>query len=82
MTTLYLIVPLALVIAAISVLAFAWSVRSGQLDDLDTPAHRLLFDDQGDAATTDQDQALARGDEGHGSRAAGSSVGSRAGMSS
>jgi cbb3-type cytochrome oxidase maturation protein len=49
MTTLYLILPLALVIATVSVLAFAWSVRSGQLDDLDTPPHRLLLDD-GDRA--------------------------------
>jgi cbb3-type cytochrome oxidase maturation protein len=45
MSTLYLVLPLALVIAALAVLAFAWSVRSGQLDDLDTPAHRLLVDD-------------------------------------
>lgn len=45
MTTLYLVLPLALVIATVSVLAFAWSVRSGQLDDLETPPHRLLFDD-------------------------------------
>jgi cbb3-type cytochrome oxidase maturation protein len=49
MTTLYLVLPLALAVAAVSVLAFAWSVRSGQLDDLDTPPHRLLLDD-GDRA--------------------------------
>lgn len=45
MTTLYLVLPLALVIATISVLAFAWSVHTGQLDDLDTPAQRVLLDD-------------------------------------
>jgi cbb3-type cytochrome oxidase maturation protein len=42
---LYLILPLALLIAAGAVAAFAWSVRDGQLDDLDTPARRMLDDD-------------------------------------
>jgi cbb3-type cytochrome oxidase maturation protein len=45
MTILYLILPLALGVAAIAVAAFAWTVRSGQLDDLDTPPRRILFDD-------------------------------------
>ena len=45
MNALYLILPLALLIAAGAVLAFVWSVRDGQLDDLDTPAHRMLDDD-------------------------------------
>jgi cbb3-type cytochrome oxidase maturation protein len=46
MTILYLILPLALVIAGAAVCAFAWTVRSGQLDDVDTPPRRILFDDQ------------------------------------
>jgi cbb3-type cytochrome oxidase maturation protein len=25
--------------------AFIWSTRSGQFDDTNTPAHRILFDD-------------------------------------
>jgi len=41
---LYLIVPLALAIAAGAVAAFIWSVRDGQLDDLDTPPRRALDD--------------------------------------
>ena len=45
MTTMYLILILALVGAAAAVFAFAWVVRSGQLDDVDTPPHRILFDD-------------------------------------
>jgi cbb3-type cytochrome oxidase maturation protein len=44
MTTLYIILPLALLIAAGAVAAFAWSVRDGQLDDLDTPPRRMLDD--------------------------------------
>ena len=45
MNALYLILPLALIIAAGAVGAFAWSVRDGQLDDLDTPPRRMLDDD-------------------------------------
>jgi cbb3-type cytochrome oxidase maturation protein len=46
MTILYLILPLALVFAGAAVAAFAWTVRSGQLDDVDTPPRRILFDDE------------------------------------
>ena len=48
MTALYVVLPLALVIAGAAVLAFVWTVRSGQLDDVDTPPRRILFDDEGD----------------------------------
>lgn len=46
MNALYIVLPLALLIASIAVLAFAWVVRSGQLDDVDTPPRRILFDDE------------------------------------
>jgi cbb3-type cytochrome oxidase maturation protein len=45
MTVLYVVLPLALVIAGAAVFAFIWVVRSGQLDDVDTPPRRILFDD-------------------------------------
>ena len=46
MIILYLILPLALVFAGAAVAAFAWTVRSGQLDDVETPPRRILFDDE------------------------------------
>ncbi len=46
MTMLHVILPLALVFACGAVAAFAWTVRSGQLDDVDTPPRRILFDDE------------------------------------
>jgi cbb3-type cytochrome oxidase maturation protein len=45
MNALYIVLPLALVIASLAVGAFIWTVRSGQLDDVDTPPRRILFDD-------------------------------------
>lgn len=45
MIMLYVILPIALLIAGSAVVAFIWSVRSGQLDDVDTPPRRMLFDD-------------------------------------
>jgi cbb3-type cytochrome oxidase maturation protein len=46
MSVLYIVLPLALVIVAAAVAAFIWSARSGQMDDLDTPAVRVLHDDE------------------------------------
>ena len=45
MSVLYLVLPLALVIVAVAVVAYVWATRSGQMDDLDTPAIRMLHDD-------------------------------------
>jgi cbb3-type cytochrome oxidase maturation protein len=44
-SVLYIVLPLAIVIVAAAVLAFVWSARSGQMDDLETPAVRMLHDD-------------------------------------
>ncbi len=46
METIFVLLPLALLIAAISVGFFIWAARSGQFDDLETPAVRILFDDE------------------------------------
>ncbi len=49
METIFVLLPLALLIAAIAVGFFIWAAMSGQFDDLDTPAVRMLFDDDGPA---------------------------------
>ena len=46
MNILYFLVPLALMLAALGVWAFVWSVKSGQFDDVETPGMRVLFDDE------------------------------------
>lgn len=45
MSVIYVVLPLALLIAAGMVWAFVRSVRKGQFDDLETPAMRMLFED-------------------------------------
>jgi cbb3-type cytochrome oxidase maturation protein len=45
MNVLYLLVPLALLLAGSGVAAFVWSVRNGQYDDVETPAMRILMED-------------------------------------
>ena len=45
MSALYIALPVALLLALIGVAAFIWSVRTGQMDDLETPALRLLGED-------------------------------------
>ncbi len=45
MSVLYIVVPLAMVIVGAAVFAFIWSAKSGQMDDLETPAVRMLHDD-------------------------------------
>ena len=46
MNILFALIPLAMLLLGIAIAAFFWAVRSGQFDDLDTPAVRILLDDQ------------------------------------
>ncbi|HCX34102.1 MAG TPA: cbb3-type cytochrome oxidase assembly protein CcoS [Rhodocyclaceae bacterium] len=45
MEILYLLVPLSVVLVFAIGAAFWWSLKSGQFDDLEGPAQRLLMDD-------------------------------------
>lgn len=46
MPTFLLITAIGLPLFALAVLALIWLIRSGQFDDLDTPALRMLADDE------------------------------------
>ena len=48
MSMLLYLIPAALFLGLLGLGAFLWSVRSGQYDDLDGAAHRILFDDDPD----------------------------------
>lgn len=45
MNIFYLLIGVSLFAALIFLGAFIWAVRNGQFDDNDTPARRILFDD-------------------------------------
>ena len=45
MNVLYILVPLAVLLAATAVGGFVWAVRKGQFDDVHTPAIRMLLDE-------------------------------------
>jgi cbb3-type cytochrome oxidase maturation protein len=45
MEILYLLIPLSVVLVFLIGGLFWWSVKSGQFDDLEGPAYRLLMDD-------------------------------------
>jgi cbb3-type cytochrome oxidase maturation protein len=45
MEALYLLVPLSVVLVFAIAIAFWWSLRNGQYDDLEGPCYRVLMDD-------------------------------------
>lgn len=40
-----MLIPVALGLGLVGLLGFLWALKSGQFDDLDGAAHRILFDD-------------------------------------
>jgi cbb3-type cytochrome oxidase maturation protein len=62
METIFVLLPLALLIAAVALAFFVWAVRSGQYDDLETPPVRMLFDDEPPRLPEPRDAAPTRSD--------------------
>ena len=56
MSVLHIALPIALIVSLSFVAAFVWQVRTGQLDDLETPPRRVLFDDDRPARQTHDSQ--------------------------
>lgn len=50
MDILLLLIPMSVVLVLLIGAAFLWSVKSGQFDDLEGPAHRILADDDSSEA--------------------------------
>ncbi|TRX74377.1 cbb3-type cytochrome oxidase assembly protein CcoS [Pseudomonas mangiferae] len=46
MTALYVMIPVAVIVVGLAIWLFFWAVDSGQYDDMDSPAHSILFDDE------------------------------------
>lgn len=68
MEILYLLIPLSLILLGLIVWVFLWAINSGQFDDMEGPAHRILLDDEtplekSDSGKSDR-QKKAGGDTG------------------
>lgn len=48
MTNLLFLIPVALALGGLGLAAFVWSLRTGQYDDLDGAAERILHEDDED----------------------------------
>lgn len=46
MEALFIVIPLGIVLVSAAVWSFLWATGEGQFDDLDTPALRVLSDDE------------------------------------
>ncbi len=49
MSALIYLIPAALLLGLLGLLAFLWALKSGQFEDLDGAAHRILLDDEDEA---------------------------------
>ena len=45
MNIIYLLIPLAVILFSCAAAALWWAIGNGQYDDLEGPAHSILFDD-------------------------------------
>ncbi len=45
MNIIFVLIPMGLVLVIIAIAAFFWAANHGQFDDLDTPALRILMDE-------------------------------------
>lgn len=63
MNILFLLIPIGLIILGIAVWVFVWAVRSGQYDDLEGPAYRILMDDDDPLIPGNQKQQKRKADD-------------------
>jgi cbb3-type cytochrome oxidase maturation protein len=56
MNVLLLLVPAALLLGLAGLIAFFWALRSGQFEDLDGAAERILHDDEDEEAKDEGDR--------------------------
>ncbi len=45
MDSLFLLIPITLILLGLAIWGFLWAVNHDQFDDMDSPATRILFDD-------------------------------------
>ena len=63
MESLYLLIPISVLLVFVIGVLFWWSLRSGQYDDLEGPAYRLLMDDRDERPVAREGEREAAGDQ-------------------
>ncbi len=53
MEILYVLIPLSIVLVGIAIRIFIWAVNNEQFDDLEGPAHSILYDDDEEQIPSD-----------------------------
>ncbi|GLT19966.1 cytochrome oxidase maturation protein Cbb3 [Vibrio zhanjiangensis] len=46
MESLYILIPIAIVLVCIAIAIFIWAVKSEQFEDLERQGHSILFEDE------------------------------------
>lgn len=64
MDVIYGLIPGMILLGLVMVVVFIWASRSGQFDDLDGAAHRILMDDEEPADPRDRKARNGKGAEG------------------
>ncbi|EGV34706.1 cbb3-type cytochrome oxidase assembly protein CcoS [Neisseria weaveri] len=59
MESVFILIPISIILAFIIAYFFWWSGKSGQFDDLEGPAHRILMDDDSTDRTPSQEKDTA-----------------------
>ncbi len=55
MDILYLLIPISMIFVVIIAWVFVWSVKSGQYEDMEGPAHKILMDNDSIQTTNHDD---------------------------
>ena len=60
MTTLIYLIPVALFLSTLGLVAFVWALRSGQYEDMDGAAERIFIDDEDAAQSASRENSSPR----------------------
>lgn len=63
MEVLFVLIPISIILIAIAIGIFGWAVKSGQYDDMEGPAHSILYDDDADMIPGSDDQPQTKHQE-------------------
>ena len=65
MESLFILIPIAVLFIALAVRVFFWAVDDGQFDDLEGPAHSILFEDKTTKTTPHTDASQSSDQNNH-----------------